>query len=307
MPKGHLPVRSYLAASVVSRGEVLGGLFFGHSVPGKFTENHEAIIRGVAAQAAIAMDNARLFEQAQWVQNELKQSNEELRRVNQDLETFAYSASHDLNEPLRTIALSAELLERTSADRLDKDGAKLVLMIRQGIRRMEGLTRDLLAYMAATKHEEGGAPGADAGQVFAGVLENLKRPLEESGAVVTQTTLPVVAMHESRLAQVLQNLIGNALKYRGAVAPRVHVSASERDGWCVVSVSDNGIGIEPKFAGSIFELFKRLHTRDEYPGSGIGLPICQRIVERYGGRIWLEKSIPGQGSTFCFSVPIARQ
>ena len=307
MPKGHLPVRSYLAASVVSRGEVLGGLFFGHSIPGKFTENHEMIIRGVAAQAAIAMDNARLFEQAQWVQNELKQSNEELRGVNQDLETFAYSASHDLNEPLRTIALSAELLERTSADRLDKDGAKLVLMIRQGIRRMEGLTRDLLAYMAATKHEEGGAPGADAGQVLAGVLENLKRPLEESGAVVTQTTLPVIAMHESRLAQVLQNLIGNALKYRGAEAPRVHVSASERDGWCVVSVSDNGIGIEPKFADSIFELFKRLHTRDEYPGSGIGLPICQRIVERYGGRIWLEKSVPGQGSTFCFSVPLARQ
>ncbi len=307
MPKGHLPVRSYLAASVVSRGEVLGGLFFGHSAPGKFTENHEAIIRGVAAQAAIAMDNARLFEQAQWVQNELKQSNEELRRVNQDLETFAYSASHDLNEPLRTIALSAELLERTSADRLDKDGAKLVSMIRQGIRRMEGLTRDLLAYTAATKHEESGPPGADADQALAGVLENLKGPLEESGAVVTQTALPVVAMHESRLIEVLQNLVSNALKYRGAEAPRVHVSASERDGWCVVSVSDNGIGIEPKFADSIFELFKRLHTRDEYPGSGIGLPICQRIVERYGGRIWLEKSVPGQGSIFCFSVPIARQ
>ncbi|HEY3456840.1 MAG TPA: GAF domain-containing protein, partial [Bryobacteraceae bacterium] len=236
MPKGHLPVRSYLAASVVSRGEVLGGLFFGHSVPGKFTENHEAIIRGVAAQAAIAMDNARLFEQAQWVQNELKQSNEELRRVNQDLETFAYSASHDLNEPLRTIALSAELLERTSAKRLDKDGARLVSMIRQGIRRMESLTRDLLAYTAATRHEESGPPGADAGQALAGVLENLKGPIEESRAVVTQTALPVVAMHESRLIQVLQNLIGNALKYRGAEAPRVHVSASERDGWCVVSV-----------------------------------------------------------------------
>ena len=307
MPKGHLPVRSYLAASVVSRGEVLGGLFFGHSVPGRFTENHEAIIRGVAAQAAIAMDNARLFEQAQWVQNELKQSNEELRRVNQDLETFAYSASHDLNEPLRTIALSAELLERTSAKRLDKDGARLVSMIRQGIRRMESLTRDLLAYTAATRHEESGPPGADAGQALAGVLENLKGPIEESRAVVTQTALPVVAMHESRLIQVLQNLIGNALKYRGAEAPRVHVSASERDGWCVVSVSDNGIGIEPKFADSIFELFKRLHTRDEYPGTGIGLPICQRIVERYGGRIWLEKSAPGEGSTFCFSVPLARQ
>ncbi|HEY3454455.1 MAG TPA: histidine kinase dimerization/phospho-acceptor domain-containing protein, partial [Bryobacteraceae bacterium] len=137
----------------------------------------------------------------QWVQNELKQSNEELRRVNQDLETFAYSASHDLNEPLRTIALSAELLERTAANRLDKDGAKLVSMIRHGIRRMESLTRDLLAYTAATKHEESGPPGANAGQALAGVLENLNGPLEESGAVVTQTALPVVAMHESRLAR----------------------------------------------------------------------------------------------------------
>jgi light-regulated signal transduction histidine kinase (bacteriophytochrome) len=122
--------------------------------------------------------------------------------------------------------------------------------------------------------------------------------------VVTQTALPVVAMHESRLAQVLQNLVGNALKYRRSEPPRVHISASEKDGWCVLSVTDNGIGIEPQFADSIFGLFKRLHTRDQYPGSGIGLAICQRIVERYGGRIWLEKSAPAEGSTFCFSVPV---
>jgi light-regulated signal transduction histidine kinase (bacteriophytochrome) len=139
--------------------------------------------------------------------------------------------------------------------------------------------------------------------VLAAVLENLKVPLQQTGAAVTQTALPVVAMHEGRLAQVFQNLIGNALKYRGPEAPRVHISASLRDGWCVLSVADNGIGIDPKFADSIFGLFKRLHTRDQYPGSGIGLSICQRIVERYGGRIWLDRSVPGEGSTFCFSVP----
>lgn len=303
MPKGHLPVRSYLAASVVSRGEVLGGLFFGHSTPGKFTEEHEALIRGVAAQAAIAMENARLFEQAQWVQNELTRSNEELRRANQDLETFAYSASHDLNEPLRTIAISAQLLERTCADRLEGEEAKFLVIILQGVRRMESLIQDLLAYTTATKYEDGPPPGVDSGQVLAAVLENLKGPLEQTGAVVTQTALPVVAMHESRLAQVFQNLIGNALKYHGPETPRVHISASQRDGWCVLSVADNGIGIDPKFADSIFGLFKRLHTRDQYPGSGIGLAICQRIVERYGGRIWLEKSSFAEGSTFCFSVP----
>ncbi len=303
MPKGHLPVRSYLAAGVVSRGEVLGGLFFGHSTPGKFTEKHEALVRGVAAQAAIAMENARLFEQAQWVQNELKRSNEELRRANQDLETFAYSASHDLNEPLRTIAMSAQLLERTCVDRLEGEEAKFLGFILQGARRMESLIQDLLAYTTATKYEDGSPPGADSREVLAAVLENLKAPLEQGGAVVTQTALPVVAMHESRLAQVFQNLIGNALKYRGSEAPRVHISASQRDGWCVLSVADNGIGIDPKFADSIFGLFKRLHTRDQYPGSGIGLAICQRIVERYGGRIWLEKSVPAEGSIFCFSVP----
>jgi PAS domain S-box-containing protein len=307
MPKGHLPVRSYLAVPVVSRGEVLGGLFFGHSVPRRFTENHERLIHGVAAQAGTAMDNARLFEQAQWVQTELKRSNEDLRRANQDLETFAYSASHDLNEPLRTIALSAELLERTCADRLEDDGAKFVGLVLQGVRRMESLIRDLLAYTTATKYEEGSPPGVDTGKVLASVLENLKGQLEQAGAVVTQTPLPVVAMHESRLAQVLQNLVGNGIKYRGAESPRVHISASEGDGWCVLSVADNGIGIEPQFADSIFGLFKRLHTRDQFPGSGIGLAICQRIVERYGGRIWLEKSAPGQGSTFSFSVPTCMQ
>jgi PAS domain S-box-containing protein len=303
MPKGHLPVRSYLAASVVSRGQVLGGLFFGHSATGKFTEYHEALLRGVAAQAAIALDNARLFEQSQWVQNELKRSNEELRRVNQDLETFAYSASHDLNEPLRTIAISAQLIERTCGGRLEAEETKLLAMIRHGALRMESLIHDLLAYTHATKHEEGPPPDVDADQVLAAVLENLKTSLEEAGATVTWTALPRVAMHKSLLAQLLQNLVGNAVKYRGPEPPRVRISASERDGWCVISVADNGIGIDPEFADSIFGLFKRLHTRDEYPGSGIGLAICQRIVERYGGRIWLEKSVVSEGSNFCFSVP----
>jgi light-regulated signal transduction histidine kinase (bacteriophytochrome) len=113
----------------------------------------------------------------------------------------------------------------------------------------------------------------------------------------------MVVIHENRLAQLFQNLIGNAVKYRSKEVPRVHIAADERDGWCVFSVVDNGIGIEEQYAERIFGLFKRLHGRDEYPGSGIGLAICQRVVEQYGGRIWLERSSPGGGSTFCFSLP----
>jgi PAS domain S-box-containing protein len=304
MPEGHLPVRSYLAAPVRSRsGEILGGLFFGHSLSGKFTERHEAILIGLAAQAAIAIDNARLFERAQCVQHELKRSNEELLRANQDLETFAYSASHDLQEPLRTVALSAQVLERRYRGHFQGEGQVFLESIVEGAQRMENLIQDILAYATATKCAEGPAPSVDAGKVLATALENLKGAIEQAGAIVTSEPLPVVLLHENRLLQLLQNLVSNALKYRGKDIPRVHISAVERDGWYVFSVVDNGIGIEKKFADLIFGLFKRLHSRLDYPGSGIGLAICQRIVEQYGGRIWLESSIPGEGSIFCFSLP----
>jgi PAS domain S-box-containing protein len=304
MPEEHLPVRSYLAVPVIARsGEVLGGLFFGHSLPGKFTEIHEAIVAGIAAQAAIAMDNAYLFERAQWVQTELKRSNEELRRANQDLEVFAYSASHDLQEPLRTVSMSAQILERNWGQRLQGQDATFLQNILNASNRMIVLIGDLLEYTRATKYEEGRAPNVDSAHVLANVLESLQGIIEEAGATVTAGPLPMVAIHESRLTQLFQNLISNAIKYRGDRAPRVHVAAEERDGWSLFSVSDNGIGIESQYAERIFGLFKRLHGRDEYPGSGIGLAICQRVVEQYGGRIWLERSAPGEGSTFCFCLP----
>jgi len=299
-----VPIRSFLAAPVISRsGEVLGGLFFSHADPEMFAGYHEAILAGIASQAAIAMDNARLFEQAQWTQEELKRSNEELRRANQDLETFAYSASHDLKEPLRTISLSAQLLERALGERRKEEEARLLTGILSSAKRMNALVEDLLAYTRATRYAEGPPPRVDSAVVLAGVLESLRGPIEEAGAAVTSSELPAVFIHENRLAQLLQNLISNAIKYRGTEAPRVHVSACVRDGWCVFSVADNGIGIEPQYADQIFELFKRLHGREQYPGSGIGLAICQRIVEQYGGRIWLDTSDPGRGSTFCFAVP----
>jgi PAS domain S-box-containing protein len=307
MPQGHLPVRSYLAAPVVSRsGEVLGGLFFGHPETGKFTKEHEAIVGGVAAQAAIAIDNARLFEQAQRVQSALERSNEELRRANRDLEIFAYSASHDLQEPLRNIAISAQLIERRFGQQIQGEDAEIFADILGSAKRMSHLVGDLLTYTKATTHEEGPPPIVSAGEILAEVLQSLRAPIDESGAQVTAGELPMVAIHPARLAQLFQNLLSNAIKYRGKDAPRVHVTAEDRDGWCVISVTDNGIGVEAKYAEQIFGLFKRLHARDEFPGSGIGLAICQRVVEQYGGRVWLEKSEPGKGSTFAFSIPAHR-
>ncbi len=304
MPQGHLPVCSYLAAPVVSRsGEVIGGLFFGHSLPGRFTEGHEVLLAGIAAQAAIAMDNARLFEQSKRAQNALKRSNEELRRSNEDLETFAYSASHDLQEPLRTMGISAQLLDMHLGKELQGDPATFLSNILVSTKRMNTLLQDLLAYTRATKYAEGPAQAVDAAAVLSSVLEGMQASIEETRA---SATLPVVPIHEGRLAQLFQNLISNAIKY-SKQTPKVHVSAEERDGFCVFSVSDNGIGIEPQFKHRIFGLFKRLHSHDQYPGSGIGLAICQRILDHYGGRIWLERSVPGEGSTFCFSIPTKDQ
>lgn len=306
MPQERLPVKSYLAVPVVSRsGEVLGGLFFGHSAPGRFTETHGNLIRGVAAQAAIAMDNARLFEQASWVQQELKRSNEDLRRANRDLETFAWSASHDLKEPLRNMAIHAQLLQ-LSSEGFNSEQSWCIDAILEGSRRMEALINDLLAYSRAIKFGDGPPNPVAAADILTQVLETLKNRIEETGAEVTASDLPVISVHEVHLSQLLQNLIGNALKYRRKEVPRVHISATRRDGWWLFSVTDNGIGIESKYAEQIFQLFKRLHTREQYPGSGVGLAICQRIVEQYGGRIWLESSVPGAGSTFSFSLPERR-
>jgi light-regulated signal transduction histidine kinase (bacteriophytochrome) len=276
---------------------------FGHSLPGRFTETHEAIVKGIAAQVAIAIDNARLFEQSQWAQAELKRSNEELRRANRDLEIFAYSASHDLQDPLRTVAISAQLIERKCGGQLQGDGPMFLTNIIVAARRMGCLIEDLLAYTKATKYEEGPAPTVDSGEALSQVLESLRGTIEPAGVTLTSGALPAVPIHASRLAQLFQNLISNAVKYRAKEDPRVHVTAEVKDGWCVFSVTDNGIGIEPRFGEQIFGLFKRLHTREEYPGSGIGLAICQRVLAQYGGRIWLESSEPGHGSTFCFALP----
>jgi len=232
---------------------------------------------------------------------EQKEKEEELRHANDDLRQFAYSASHDLQEPIRNVAVYSEVVLRRYADKLDADGQQFLGFLRDGGRRLATLVNDLLAYTRASMAELAETP-VDAAAVLNKSLASLAEAIRESGAEITHDALPEIWMGDAHLQQVFQNLIGNAIKYRGPAPPRIHVSAESRGAvWCF-SVQDNGIGIDPQYREKIFGVFKRLHHDQRYSGTGIGLAICQRVVERYGGRIWVE-SEPGEGSTFFFTVP----
>jgi PAS domain S-box-containing protein len=227
---------------------------------------------------------------------------EALRRANQDLEQFAYSASHDLQEPLRNVAIYSELLATHYGQVVEGPGIDFLGFIREGASRMQQLIHDLLTYTRVGASDESEFEPVDANTIFQGVLSTLSESAKASCANIRSDALPLVKMREIHLQQLLQNLIGNALKYRGDAPPKVIVSAALEKAHWLFSVQDNGIGIDPAHKELIFGIFKRLHNREQYSGTGIGLAICQRIVERYGGRIWVE-SKPGYGSTFFFTVP----
>ena len=229
-----------------------------------------------------------------------KRIEEEIRRANQDLEQFAFSASHDLQEPLRSIKIYSELLTKRYQDRFDGQALEFLGYLRDGASRMELLVRDLLAYTKVSRSEMH-IETVDANDAFDCALANLQEAAA-AGARITADPLPTLPIQRTHVQQLMQNLIGNAIKYRSPDRPPVvHVSAERQNEYWVFSVADNGIGIDPEYQERIFGLFKRLHSSDEYSGTGIGLAICQRIVERYDGRIWVE-SAPGQGSVFRFAV-----
>jgi signal transduction histidine kinase/CheY-like chemotaxis protein len=234
---------------------------------------------------------------------ERKRAEAELLRANQDLEQFAYSASHDLQEPLRSVRIYSELLAQRFGPKLEGQARDFLEFLTAGATRMEMLVRDLLAYTQSGQKEHAAEP-AEATEALTSALANLAAAIKTSNARVTFDPLPAVRIHGTQLQQLFQNLIGNAIKYsRDSVTPEIHVGvAREEDRW-VFSVSDNGLGIDPEYKERIFGLFKRLHTGDQYSGTGIGLAICQRIVERAHGRIWVESEI-GRGSTFRFTIPV---
>ncbi len=232
---------------------------------------------------------------------ELEQQASELRRANADLEQFAFAASHDLQEPLRMVTSYLRLLSERFDGELDEDGELFVGFALDGAERMKQLLDDLLAYC---RLGQGGLSldAVDLGAVVDQVTANLVVAIQESDARVDRDRLPIVVGNRSQLVQLIQNLVANAIKFRGDAPPVVHVGVTTDDETWTFSVADNGIGMNPEATDRIFQIFQRLHSRDEYPGTGIGLTIAKKIVEQHGGSIWVE-SEPGQGTTFFFTLP----
>ncbi len=244
---------------------------------------------------------ARDITERKRAEEKLKAQEAELRRSNAELERFAYIASHDLQEPLRMVASFLQLLERHCGDKLDAEAHEFITFAVDGAKRMQSLINDLLVYSrAGTRGKPFGAVDCEA--VLDRALDNLLVAVSESGAAITHDPLPTVMGDDTQLVQLFQNLIENAIKFRGPEAPRVHVAVERRGNDWHLCVRDNGIGVEPQYFKRIFAVFQRLHGRDEYPGTGIGLAVCKRIVERHKGTIGI-KSEPGKGTTFHFTIP----
>jgi PAS domain S-box-containing protein len=259
--------------------------------------------RTAELQTANANLQSEVAERKQ-AQSELARRADELARTNADLEQFAYSASHDLQEPIRNVSICSQLLAKQHQSKLNDDARHLLNTMVLSARHMESLVLDLLEYTRVARASESTDIWSDAKEVLGKVLHNLQLTIDAAGATVTSDELPPIRLPAVRLQQILQNLISNAVKYRGTKPPRIHVSAVRSEEGCLLSVTDNGIGIAPKYHERIFGIFKRLHSKDKYPGTGIGLAICKRIVENAGGRIWVESDVD-QGASFKFYIPAA--
>lgn len=230
----------------------------------------------------------------------LKDFASELQRSNEELEQFAYVASHDLQEPLRSVASSCQFLERSLKGKLDQDTEEFLGFAIDGAKRMQDLISDLLAYSRVSRVLE--LRPVDISKVLDRVQANLSSQIQDTEAAIIRGNLPIIKGDFSLLTQLFQNLITNALKFRTDAKPVVTISADYVENELIFSISDNGIGIQNNNLEKIFDLFKRLHRHEKYPGTGIGLAICKKIIETHGGRIWVE-SVPGQGSTFKFTIP----
>ena len=287
-------VQAYACHPLMIADRLLGTLSFGTRTRKNFTEEELSFMKAVSDLVATAMERKR-------TQAALQFTAEEAKRSNRDLEQFAYIASHDLQEPLRAVGGYVRLIQRRFPENIDAKAVQFINGAAEGADRMERLITDLLAFSRVGTH--GGAfSTASLEAVLSEALRNLHSSIQDAQAKVTTDPLPTLTVDATQMMQIFQNLIGNAIKFHSERPPEIHVSAKKEPGRWVLSVRDNGIGIEPQYYDRIFQIFQRLHTRRHYPGTGIGLAICKKMVERHGGAIWVE-STPGQGSTFCFSLP----
>jgi histidine kinase len=305
------PIRSMMCAPLMGpKRKPLGIIYVDTNQPDQsFTAEDLEVLVSVAIVAGQAVEYTREHEARlnlhRQSEERLKRYATELEQRNQELQQFTHIASHDLQEPLRTIGRMSGLLKRRYEDQIDEQADEWFSMLVQAAERMQSLVRDMVTYTRVGGRSRPFTE-TDCNTVLSNVLENLKSSIEDSHAQVTVDKLPTVHADAPQLTQLFEHLIGNAIKFHGQQPPKVHVLAEKHESDHVFSVKDCGIGIEPEYKESIFHLFKRPHHRDEYPGTGIGLAVCQSIVHRHGGRIWFD-SRPGQGSIFYFSIPANRQ
>lgn len=297
---GELEVSSRNTRFMIVAGETLGFVFL-------FAAGlviHQEMKKRAQSEAEVRALNAGLEQRVAERTAELAERAKELERSNRELEQFAYVASHDLQEPLRTISSFTQLLAKRYREKLDDKAREFIDFAVDGCKRMHAQINDLLAFSRVGTQGKPLLP-VDSDAALDRVLRTMKVGIEEAKALITRDPLPSVRADETQLCQLFQNLIGNAIKFKGSESPRIHVSAQKDPGGWKFCVRDNGIGIASEHSERIFVIFQRLHTKAEYPGTGIGLAICKKIAERHGGRIWFEPS-PGGGTTFCFTIHAAQ-
>jgi len=301
LPKGHIDLKNYLAVLAFMGTELMGQIAVANSKRPYSEDDLSAVTRLAELMALAAyrdINEAMLRKRT----IELEETTRELKGSNADLEQFAYAASHDLQEPLRMITNYLQLLERRFGGLLEGDAKIFVDFAVDGAKRMQDLINDLLEFSRVGSRGKPFLP-TDINKVVADAMKNIKLAIEQNNAVITFDALPTVMADHSQMVQIFQNLLSNAIKFRGKDTPVIHITSKNVNGMTIFSVKDNGIGIAPEHRERIFGIFQRLHTRAQYPGTGIGLAICERIVSRHGGKIWVE-SEEGHGSTFFFSIPL---
>jgi PAS domain S-box-containing protein len=304
IPQGHVPMNRHISMPLIHKNEVVGLIQVANKET-DYTQEDIDLLETIGKAIAPVLD-ARLRQDR--YDRERKQANEELKKVvtelersNKDLEQFAFIASHDLQEPLRMVSSYTQLLAKRYEGQLDKDAHDFIRYAVDGANRMQALIQDLLVYSRITTRGSAFIR-LDLHEALGEAVANLQAAIIETSAMVTNSDLPTVNADRTQIVQVFQNLVGNAVKFRKEEEPpRVHIWAEREGSEWIISVKDNGIGIDPQYFGRLFVIFQRLNEKQKYPGTGIGLALCQRIITRHGGRIWVE-SAPGEGSTFRFTM-----